>query len=57
MSNVGAKIVNKAAVDYLISHLELVAVDITKKAITFAKHANRKKVTAADIQLTIKQFS
>ncbi|MFX1453649.1 MAG: histone [Promethearchaeota archaeon] len=57
MSNVGAKIVNKSAVDYLISYLEEEAVEITKKAITFAKHANRKKITSADVQLAIKEFS
>ncbi len=57
MSSVGAKIVNKNAVDYLIGHLEAEAVEITKKAITFAKHANRKKVTAADVTLAIKEFS
>lgn len=57
MSSVGAKIVNKSAVDYLISYLEEEAVEITKKAITFAKHANRKKITAADVGLAIKEFS
>jgi len=57
MTKVGAKIVNKTAVDFLISHLEEEAVEITKKAITFAKHANRKKITSADVTLAIKEFS
>jgi len=37
--------------------LEEEAVEITKKAITFAKHANRKKITSADVELAIKEFS
>ena len=56
MTKVGAKIVNKAAVDHLIRHLEEEAVEITKKAISFAKHARRKKVTSSDISLVIKEF-
>ena len=54
MNSVGAKIVARDAVDYLMTDLEEKAVALTKKAITFAKHAKRKKITQEDISLAIK---
>jgi len=56
MTSVGAKIVSRDAVDYLIGHLEEEATEITKKSITFAKHARRKKITDSDIVLAIKSL-
>ncbi len=54
MASVGAKIVSRDAVDYLIDWLEEKAIDMTKRALTFAHHAKRKKITKADISLVIK---
>ncbi|TFF98781.1 MAG: histone [Promethearchaeota archaeon] len=56
MSTVGAKIVARDAVDFLIEYLQEHTVDLTKRSITLAKHAGRKKVTTSDIQLAIKGF-
>jgi histone H3/H4 len=54
MASVGAKIVSREAVGYLIEFLEVKSVDMTKKALTFARHAKRKKITKADIALVVK---
>ena len=56
MTSAGAKIVAKDAVDYLITVLEEETKAITEKAIIFAKHAKRKKITGADIELAIKSI-
>ncbi len=56
MTSVGAKIVARDAVDFLINYLEDQATEITKKSITFAKHAHRKKITDSDIELAIKSL-
>ncbi len=54
MSSVGAKIVAREAVSYLIEHLESKSIDMTTRALTLARHAKRKKITKADIALVIK---
>jgi len=54
MATVGAKIVARDAVSFLIDHLETKAVDMTVRALTFARHAKRKKITKDDISLVIK---
>ena len=54
MASVGAKIVARDAVGYMIDYMEEKAVDMTKRALTFARHAKRKKITKADIGLVIK---
>jgi histone H3/H4 len=54
MATVGAKIVAREAVSFLIDHLETKSVDMTKRALTFARHAKRKKITKGDISLVIK---
>ncbi len=54
MATVGAKIVARDAVGFLIDHLEGKALDMTVRALTFARHAKRKKITKDDISLVIK---
>ena len=56
MNSVGAKIVARDAVDYLMAYLEDKAINLTKKALVFAKHAKRKKITQEDIQLAIRRI-
>ncbi|MHA1266287.1 MAG: histone-like protein [Candidatus Helarchaeota archaeon] len=54
MASVGAKIVAREAVSYLIDYLEKLAIDMTARALILARHAKRKKITKADIALVIK---
>jgi histone H3/H4 len=54
MKKSGANIVARNAVDLLISDLENVATKLTQKALSFAKHAKRKKITKEDMSLAIK---
>ena len=54
MKRAGANIVARNAVDLLITDLEDVATKLTKKALGFAKHAKRKKITKEDMSLAIK---
>ena len=54
MKKSGANIVARNAVDALILNLEDVAESITKRALAFAVHAKRKKITKDDIGLAIK---
>ena len=54
MAGQGAKIVARDAVNYLIDWLENTSVSMTERALTFARHAKRKKITKADIALVIK---
>jgi DNA-binding protein len=54
MKKSGANIVARNAVDLLISDLEAVAQKLTKKALGFARHAKRKKITKEDMNLAIK---
>ncbi|MBD3227766.1 MAG: histone [Candidatus Lokiarchaeota archaeon] len=50
----GATIVAADAVLALMDHLQDLAVDITKKALELAKHANRKTIQKDDIKLAVK---
>jgi len=54
MKKSGANIVARNAVDLLIQDLEETASKITKKALSFAKHAKRKKITKDDMSLAIR---
>lgn len=54
MKKSGATIVSRTAVDLLIKDLEDVTVILTKKAVNFAHHARRKKITKDDMLLAIK---
>ncbi len=56
MASVGAKIVAREAVGYLIEWLQNTSVDLTARALVLARHAKRKKVTKGDIALAIKGF-
>ena len=54
MKKCGASIVARDAVDLLIDNLEEVSENLTKKALAFAEHAKRKKITKDDMLLAIK---
>ena len=54
MKRSGASIVARDAVDTLILNLEETAMTLTKKALSFAQHAKRKKITKDDMSLAIK---
>ena len=53
MTTNGADIVSRAAVRSLLDYLEARARKITEAAVEFAKNANRKKVSKADLALAI----
>lgn len=54
MKKVGANVVERKAVDRLISHLESVASEITASALRITRHGKRTKVSSEDIDLAIK---
>ncbi len=54
MKRSGAQMVARNAVDALIIELEEVATKLTTKALAFAVHAKRKKITKDDMNLAIK---
>jgi translation elongation factor aEF-1 beta len=54
MKNNGAQIVARDAVELLINHIEQAATQLTKRAVMYAQHAKRKKVTRDDILLAQK---
>ena len=54
MKRSGAQIVARDAVELLIVDLEETASKLTKKALGFAKHAKRKKISKEDMDLAIK---
>jgi histone H3/H4 len=54
MRKAGAQIVARDAVELLITDLEGTAKTLTKKALGFAKHAKRKKISKDDMDLAIK---
>ena len=49
----GAERVSSDAVDALVEFLEDYAEEVSKKAVTYAKYANRKTVKAEDIDLAV----
>lgn len=53
MSDAGAEIVSKEAVEVLLTFLEDRSTKLTTMALKFARHANRKKITAGDMELAI----
>ncbi len=53
MKNCGAEIVAREAVEELLDYLEKRAKNVTNTALTFTRHANRKKVTKSDIALAL----
>ena len=54
MRQSGAQIVARDAVELLITDLETISIKLTKKALGFAKHAKRKKISKDDLDLAIK---
>ena len=53
MRSTGAEIISSESVDLMVAHLQAVAVEATNKALEFMRHANRKKLSAADIEMAI----
>lgn len=53
MGDAGAELVSRDAVFKLMDTLEKNATQLTKKAVGFAEHAKRKKVTVKDLDLAI----
>jgi histone H3/H4 len=53
MKEAGAKIVSADAMEFLIEYLENKTREITDQALTYAKHASRKKVMKSDIRLAL----
>jgi histone H3/H4 len=51
MKSCGAEMVSRDAVDELILYLEGAAKELTNKALELSRHANRKKLTEADMKL------
>ncbi|MHA1371125.1 MAG: histone [Promethearchaeota archaeon] len=54
MKSVGAQIVARDAVDFLIKYLEEAAKDVTAKALRLTRHSKRTKLTKDDIELALK---
>ena len=50
----GAERVSESAAEALAEVLEEKGVEIAKKAVQYANHANRKTITDADIRLAVK---
>jgi histone H3/H4 len=53
MKKAGAVIVSRDAVEALLNYLEERSKQLTAASLKFAKHAKRKKITNADMQLAI----
>ena len=54
MKDNGAEMVARDAVDALIDYLEKLAEGVTSKALEMTRHASRKKLTMADMDLAMK---
>ncbi len=52
----GAHRVSEDAAEELASHLEEIAIEVAREAITLASHAGRKTVKAEDIELAQKRI-
>ncbi|RLI83582.1 histone [Archaeoglobales archaeon] len=50
----GAERVSAEAVEKMVAVLEEKAMEIAKKAVSIARHAGRKTITAEDIKLALK---
>ncbi len=50
----GAERVSDAAVELLERYMEKFALEVSRQAVSLAKHANRKTVSGEDIDLAIK---
>ena len=53
MKKSGAEMVSRDAVDELIVYLEKVAKDLTNRALEMSRHSGRKKLTKADMLMSI----
>lgn len=53
MKSVGASMVARDAVDYLVKYLIELAEDITKKALIITRHGKRTKISKADLELVL----
>jgi DNA-binding protein len=53
MKKSGAEMVAREAVDELIAVLEKLAREWTSKALEMSRHANRKKLTKADMEMAL----
>ena len=53
MGDAGAKLVAKGAVHRVVEYLESQVADLTKKALSFAKHSGRKKIMLKDVTLAL----
>ena len=53
MTDAGADIVSKEAVEVLLNFLEERAKKLTSSALEFAKHSKRKKISKDDMSLAI----
>ncbi len=53
MKDNGAEMVSRDAVDALISYLESVAKNVTRASMEMSRHASRKKISKADIELAL----
>ena len=53
MGDAGAKLVSKDAVMKVVEYLEDQISAVTRKSLTFAKHAGRKKIMMKDITLAL----
>ena len=51
MKKAGATIVSRDAVNYLVQSLEKYSIEMTTKALKFANHSGRKKISKEDIVL------
>lgn len=54
MKSVGAQIVARDAVDFLLAFLEDTAKELTADALKLTRHAKRTKLTKADLELIVK---
>jgi histone H3/H4 len=56
MKTAGAEIVSRDAVDVLLNYLEGRAKMLTERALIFAKHSKRKKISKDDMGLAVESI-